>query len=85
MPTTLPRVPVTFQRPTYETLVRLAKSEQMSVSGLASRLIETALELSEDLVLCRVAKERLQSFRRDDALSTEEFLRWNARRRKRTS
>lgn len=85
MPTTLPRVPVTFQRPTYETLVRLAKSEQISVSGLASRLIEAALELSEDLALCQVAEERLHGFRRDDALSMEEFLHWNARRGKRKS
>ena len=83
MPTTLPRVPVTFERPTYETLKQISEAQHLSLSGLISRLVETALELAEDLSLSQMAEERLQGFRRDDALSSKEILRWNTMRGKR--
>lgn len=76
MATTLPRTNVSWERPTYETLQRLAAAENLSLSGLIKRLVETALELAEDLSLSQIAEERLTSFKRDDALSSKELLAW---------
>ena len=71
MATTLPRLNVTFERPTYEVLQRIANAQRLSLSGLVARLVESALDLAEDLSLSQIAEERLASFRRDDALSSK--------------
>lgn len=83
MPTTLPRVNVVFERSIYEALEKVSRMEGTSLSQVVSRLVQSAFELAEDLALTEVAQERLNSFQRDDALSTESLLRWNRARRKR--
>lgn len=81
MPTTLPRVNVPFELPTYEVLRRFSKAQHTSLSQVVSRLVKYAIELTEDLALAQVAEERLRTFRRDDALSTAQLLQWNKNRR----
>ncbi len=83
MPTALPRVNVPFERPTYELLEEISKAEKTSLSQVVSRLVKTALELAEDLALAREAEKRLAGFRRDDALSGHDLLRWNKGRSRR--
>jgi hypothetical protein len=82
MPTTLPRVNVPFERSTYELLQRISKDEQTSLSRVVSQLVHSALELAEDLTLAEVAEERMQTFRRDDALTSSDLITWNKNRRK---
>lgn len=82
MPTTLPRVNVAFDRGTYKALEELSKAEHASLSNIVSKLVAYALELAEDLALGERAEERLESFRRDGALTSEDLLKWNRARRK---
>ncbi|MBI4323461.1 MAG: hypothetical protein HY596_04205 [Candidatus Omnitrophica bacterium] len=60
----------------------IADAQKLSLSGLVARLVESALDLAEDLSLSQIAEERLEGFRRDDALSSKELLRWKAARGK---
>ncbi len=83
MPTTLPRVNVTFDRQTHEQLARLAKGKRESLGSLVSDLVRTQLELMEDMALAEAAEKRLATFKRKDAWSTEDLLRWNRSRRRR--
>jgi hypothetical protein len=80
VPTTLPRVNVPFERPIYELLEEISKSEKTSLSQVVAGLVKTALELAEDLALAKEAQKRLGTFRRDDALSAQNLLRWNKSR-----
>lgn len=82
MPTTLPRVNVSFQRPTYEALERISQVEHASLAEVVSKLVSYALDLSEDLYLAGIAEKRLKNFQRDDALTSDEVLRWNRTRKK---
>ncbi len=82
MPTTLPRVNVTFERSTYEILEAISKMEHASLSQIVSELVRYALELAEDLALVRVAEKRLETFKRDDVISSEDLLKWNKSRRR---
>lgn len=82
MPTTLPRVNVPFEIPVYEILKAISKAQGTSLSQMVSRLVKYALELAEDLALANEADKRLATFRRDDALSSENLLKWNKGRRK---
>lgn len=82
MPTTLPRVNVAFDKATYEALEEISKTEHASLSHIVSKLVKYALELAEDLALVEQAEKRLSDFRRDDALTTENLLRWNKGRKK---
>lgn len=84
MPTTLPRINVSFQRPTYEALERISQVEHAPLAEVVSRLVSYALELSEDLYLAGIAEKRLKGFRRDDAMTSEEMLRWNRTRKKKS-
>ena len=81
MPTTLPRVNVAFKRPTYALLAKLSQSEGASLSQVVATLVESSLELSEDIALAQAAERRLDTFRRDEALSTNDLLRWNKNRK----
>ena len=83
MPTTLPRINVPFELSTYEVLQEISKVEHTSLSQVVAKLVQTALELAEDVYLAQLADKRLGTFRRDDALSSEDLLRWNKSRRKR--
>lgn len=82
MPTTLPRVNVAFERSTYEVLEAISKVEHASLSHIVSRLVKYALELAEDLALVQGAEKRLNTFKRDDAISSAELLKWNKSRRR---
>ena len=82
MPTTLPRVNVPFEPPTYEVLRRFSKAQHTSLSQVVARLVKYAIGLTEDLTLAQLAEERLRTFKRDDAVSTAQLLRWNKSRRR---
>ncbi len=82
MPTALPRVNVALDKATYEVLQEISKAEHASLSHVVSKLVRFALELAEDLALVQSAENRLETFRRDDALSTKALLKWNKSRRK---
>lgn len=83
MPTTLPRVNVAFERPIYEILEEISRAERASLSQVVSRLVQSALELAEDLALAETAEKRLESFKRDDALDSTGLLKWNKNRKTR--
>ena len=81
MPTTLPRVQVSLAPSTYAMLERVSRAEGASLSQVVASLVQTSLELSEDLALAQVGQARLASFRRDDALTTDALLAWNRARK----
>ena len=81
MPTTLPRIQVAFAPATYAMLERAAHAEGASLSQIVASLVQTSLELSEDLALAEVGEARLRSFRRDDALTTDALVAWNRARK----
>ena len=81
MPAVNPRLNLTINKEIYGMLERLASTEKLPLAETATRLLETALQLGEDLVCGEVAAKRLKSFRRDDALSTENLLKWNRPRK----
>ena len=81
MPTTLPRIQVAFEPATYAMLERAAHAEGASLSQIVASLVQTSLELSEDLALAEVGEARLRSFRRDDALTTDALVAWNRARK----
>ena len=58
MPTTNPRVNITFEPSVMSLVVSLAKQEHRSVASLAKELILEALERREDKVLSAVAQVR---------------------------
>lgn len=58
MPTTNPRVNITFEPILQETIAALAKRQHMSVSSIAKELIIEALELREDVNLAKIAEKR---------------------------
>ena len=82
MSTTLPRVNVTFKREVYEALAMISKARSASLSHVISDLVQSALELAEDLALVRFAEGRRESFRRDDALTAKGLLKWNKARKR---
>ncbi|MBI3319702.1 MAG: toxin-antitoxin system, antitoxin component [Candidatus Omnitrophica bacterium] len=81
MPTTLPRVQVSLEPSTFAMLERVSRAEGASLSQVVASLVQTSLELSEDLALAEVGQVRLRSFRRDDALTTDALLTWNRARK----
>lgn len=82
MPTTEQRIQVSFPREIRETLVHMAKEENVPLAQLVREVVSAFLELSEDISLADLAQGRLKSFRRDDAMSTNELMKWNQRRAK---
>jgi len=58
MPTTNPRLNITFQPETVLLLARLAKSEQKSVARLTKELVLDALDRREDVALSLLAERR---------------------------
>ena len=58
MPTTSPRIHVTFKPETAGLLKSIARHEQCSLSELANALIAEALERREDFALSTLAEER---------------------------
>ena len=81
MPTTLPRVQVALEPATYALLERVSRTEGASLSHVVASLVQTSLELSEDLALAQIGEARLASFRRDDAVTSDALLAWNRKRR----
>lgn len=69
MPTKNPRVNVVLERPLYESIRRLAKREDVSLSLKIRDLVRQALEAEEDAALAEFAEEREKTFRRSRALT----------------
>ncbi len=82
MPTTMQRVQVPFEAEVYSALVAISKAEKIPMSQLISKLVASALEFAEDLTLSEAASRRLETFQRDDAMTTQEMLKWNKARKK---
>jgi len=82
MPTTMQRVAVPFEADIYQALAAISKAEKIPMSQLINKLVTSALELAEDLTLSEVAAKRLESFSRDDAMTTKEMIKWNKNRKK---
>lgn len=81
MPTTVPRIQVSFEPATYSVLERVSRAEGASLSHVVASLVHASLELAEDLTLGQIGETRLASFRRDDALTTDALLTWNRTRK----
>ncbi len=81
MPTTLPRIQVSLEPSTYAMLERVSRVEGASLSQVVASLVNTSLELSEDLAFAELGEARLRSFRRDDALTTDALVAWNRTRK----
>lgn len=60
MPTTNPRVHVTFDSTMYNALNGLAGSTKRSVSNVVRDLVYEAMELHEDLALAKLADQRMR-------------------------
>lgn len=82
MPTTQPRINVVFDQAHYQRLKDISKIERDSLSHVVSKLVVCALELSEDLALAESGEQRLSTFKRETALTSEDLLKWNKSRRK---
>ncbi|PIQ81800.1 MAG: hypothetical protein COV76_07050 [Candidatus Omnitrophica bacterium CG11_big_fil_rev_8_21_14_0_20_64_10] len=80
MPTTEPRIQVAFPKDIRESLLHIAKEEDIPLAQVVRDVVSAFLELAEDISLADLAESRLKSFRRDDAMSTKEMLKWNQRR-----
>ena len=72
MPTKNPRVNVVVEPPLYGIMHDLAEETGVSMSTLARDLIREALEIREDVALGAFAETRMETFKRDSALSHEE-------------
>ena len=69
MPTKNPRINVVLEKPLYESVRRLAKKEDVSLSLKIRDLVKKALETEEDAVLAEFAQERERTFRRSQGLT----------------
>jgi hypothetical protein len=58
MATTKSRLNITLSRDAKQAIAKLAKRDEVPDATLAARLIETALELEEDIVWDKLATER---------------------------
>jgi metal-responsive CopG/Arc/MetJ family transcriptional regulator len=69
MPTKHPRINVVLEKPLYESVQRLAKKEDISLSLKVRDLVREALEAEEDAALADFAEERERTFRRSRGLT----------------
>lgn len=72
MPTKNPRINVVLEKPLYESVRRLAKKEDISLSLKIRDLVKRALEAEENAALAELAQEREKTFRRSKALTHEQ-------------
>ena len=64
-----------LEEPLYAVVRTLARREKISISQKARDLVRDGLELVEDLVLDRLARERAKTFRARDAIVHAEVRR----------
>lgn len=57
MTTKNPRINITFNQETVDTLSFFAEKERTSIAGVTKALVLQALELKEDMALCKIAHE----------------------------
>lgn len=76
MPTKNPRIHVVLEKPLYESVRRLAKEEDISLSLKIRDLVKEALEAEEDAALVDFAQGRERTFRRSKGLSHKQV--WNS-------
>ena len=69
MPTKNPRIHVVLEKPLYESVRRLAKDEDISLSLKIRDLVKEALEAEEDAALADFAQERERTIWRSQGLS----------------
>jgi hypothetical protein len=69
MPAKNPRINVVLEKPLYDSVRRLAASEEISLSLKIRDLVKEALEAQEDIALTELAAEREKTFHRSRALS----------------
>ena len=75
MPAKNPRVSVVLERPLYESIRHLAKTDGISISLKVRDLLKEALDTYEDSYLLEVAQERAKTWNRAKALTTEQIWR----------
>lgn len=78
MPAKKPRLTAMLERPLYRWLQQKAKRQGISLSQLARDLLGEAREQEEDAYWSRVGEERLKTFDRRKALSSEQV--WGEKR-----
>jgi len=69
MPAKNQRINVILEKPLYDSVRRLAVSEEISLSLKIRDLVKEALEAQEDITLAELAKELGKTFRRTRALT----------------
>jgi hypothetical protein len=74
MPTTLPRTYQTWDLPTFDALTQLSKMNNKSATQVVSELVHYALDLIEDSIDAEIGEERLKTFDRSKALTTEQMI-----------
>lgn len=63
------RINVVLEKPLYDSIRRLAKKEDISLSLKIRNLVRQAVEAEEDAALAQFAEEREKSFKRSRALT----------------
>ena len=81
MPTKNPRVNVVLEKPLYESVLRRARKEHISLSLKIRDMVREALADEEDAALAQIAEERERTFERSRALTHKDV--WGVPRRKR--
>ena len=76
------RVQVPIEKSKYAVLAEIARRENIPMSQIVSRLVNTAMELAEDMALVQLAEQRMATFSRDDSFSSSDLLKWNKNRKK---
>ena len=72
MPTSNPRINVVLEKPTYDSVQRLAKRDGVSMSMKVRDLVKESLEIEEDVVLSSIVEKRAKTFSKGKALSHDD-------------
>lgn len=72
MTTVKPRISIVLEESLYNIIKNLAEKEGRSLSAEAKSLLESSLEMREDIYWTKEASERDESFEYDKALSDDE-------------
>lgn len=76
------RIQVPIDKSKLELLAEIAKRENISMAQIVSRLVNSAMELAEDMALVQIAEQRMATFSRDDSFSSIDLIKWNKSRKK---
>lgn len=73
MPATNPRINVVLERPVYRRIELLAKRDGVSLSLKMRDLVNSAIEMEEDIALAKMARSREKGFTKSKALKHGEI------------